>query len=196
MPTRNVAILLFPNVELLDFCGPYEVFSIAARQTEQPAFRVYTVAESVEPIASANGLSAIPDFSLTEAPPADLLLVPGGIGTRKEIDNVALLDWIRNAAQNAELVLSVCTGALLLGKAGLLDSLETTTHHVAHDLLREIVPSAVVHEDRRFVDNGRVITSAGIAAGIDMSLHVVRRLLGDEVASATAKHLEYPHEQG
>ena len=110
------------------------------------------------------------------------------------MNNEALIEWIGKVADEAELVLSVCTGALLLGKAGLLDGLGTTTHHVAYDLLREIVPSCTVHEDQRFVDNGIVITSAGIAAGIDMSLHVVERLLGRDVASATARHMEYPWE--
>ena len=111
-----------------------------------------------------------------------VLLVPGGQGTRKEMHNPALIDWIRQASTKAELVLSVCTGALLLAKAGLLDGLEATTHHGAIDLLRQTAPKTTVHADRRFVDNGRVVCSAGIAAGIDMSLHVVSRLLGKEVA--------------
>lgn len=118
-------------------------------------------------------------------------LVPGGIGTRKVINNELMIEWIRRTADDAELVLSVCTGALLLGKAGLLDGLEVTTHHVAYDLLRAIVPDGTVHEDRRFVDNGKILTSAGITAGVDMSLHVVQRLCGPVVAAATAKHMEY-----
>src|SRR5437764_3003842 len=101
--------------------------------------------------------------------------------------NPALTDWIRQASGKAELVLSVCTGSLLLARAGLLDGLEATTHHGAIDLLRQAAPQAIVHDDRRFVDNGRVVCSAGIAAGIDMSLHVVGKLLGEEVAAKTAK---------
>lgn len=190
--TRNLAILLFDDVEVLDFCGPFEVFSVASRQTDPPAFDVFTVAEKPEPITARNGLSVNPHYTLADCPKPDVLLVPGGMGTRKQIDIGPLIDWINRTADNAELVLSVCTGALLLGKAGLLDGLDTTTHHVAFDLLREIVPTATVHEDRRFVDNGKVITSAGIAAGIDMSLHVVERLLGEDVAAATARHMEYP----
>lgn len=157
-----------------------------------PAFNVFTVAESVEPIAAHNGLSVNPKHRLAECPPTDLLVVPGGIGSRKGMDNRTLIDWITRTADGAELVLSVCTGALLLGKAKLLDGLEATTHHVAYDLLREIAPSTAVHQDRRFVDNGKVITSAGIAAGIDVSLHIVGRLLGPAVAAATARHMEYP----
>src|SRR6185369_2550093 len=108
-----------------------------------------------------------------------------------QINNSRLIEWIRDAAGNAELVLSVCTGSLLLAKAGLLDGLETTTHHGSLDLLRELAPTASVHSDRRFIDNGRVICSAGISAGIDMSLHVVARLHGQDVAAKTARQMEY-----
>ena len=191
---RNVAILIFPDVELLDFCGPFEVFSVANRQTDDGAFNIYCVAETLAPITTRNGLSVVPHFTLNDGPQPDLLLVPGGIGTRKEITNTSLIQWLERTAQHCELIVSVCTGALLLGKAGLLNGLATTTHHVAFDLLQEIAPTATVHRDRRYVDNGRVITSAGIAAGIDMSLHIVARLLGPNIALATAKHMEYPWE--
>ena len=106
--------------------------------------------------------------------------------------NAVLIEWIRQASEKAELVLSVCTGALLLAKAGLLDGLEATTHHGAIDLLRQVAPKTTVHADRRFVDNGRVVCSAGIAAGIDMSLHVVMRLLGHEIPVKSARQMEYP----
>ena len=191
---HNLAILLFDNAEVLDFCGPFEVFSVASNQTEHPSFNMFTVAGR-SPIKARNGLSVNPDHSLNTCPKADILLVPGGIGTRAGMNDDALIGWIRQTADAAQLVLSVCTGALLLGKAGLLDGLEISTHHVAYDLLREIVPSGTVHEDRRFVDNGTVITSAGIAAGIDMSLHVVERLHGPDIAMATARHMEYPWER-
>lgn len=186
----HLAILLFDDAELLDFCGPYEVFSVAANQTDSPAFNVSTVAEK-SLVSARNGLSVVPDYTLERCPRPDILLVPGGIGTRTELSNEALIEWISATAADAELVLSVCTGALLLGKAGLLDGLEVTTHHSAFDLLRSVVPACIVREDRRFTDNGRVITSAGISAGIDMSLHVVARLLGPDVAQATARHMEY-----
>ena len=190
---RNLAILLFDDAEVLDFCGPFEVFSVASNQSDSVSFNVYTVAEKT-PIRARNGLSVNPEHTLDCCPKSNILLVPGGNGTRKELDNGSLIEWIKQTANEAELVLSVCTGALLLGKAGLLDGLEMTTHRVAYDLLREIVPTGKVHTDRRFVDNGKIITSAGIAAGIDMSLHVVERLLGPNVASATARHMEYPWE--
>ena len=188
---RNLAILIFDDAEVLDFCGPYEVFSVANSHSEGPAFNVFTVAQKT-PITARNGLSVNPGHIVDDCPKPDILLVPGGIGSRREMQNDLLINWIQNAASNTELILSVCTGALILGKAGLLTDLDVTTHHVAYDLLREIVPSCTVHEDKRYVDNGNIITSAGIAAGIDMSLNVVQRLLGPEVAKATARHMEYP----
>ncbi len=189
---RTLAILLFDDVEVLDFCGPFEVFSVANRFTGPPAFTVLTVAENAGPVVARDGLSVNPHARLADCPRPDLLLVPGGQGTRKEMDNPALVGWIKQASETAELVLSVCTGALLLAKAGLLDGLEATTHHGAIDLLRQTAPKTTVHADRRFVDNGRVACSAGIAAGIDMSLHVVGRLLGEDVARRTAGQMEYP----
>lgn len=193
MPSpRKIAILLFDDVEVLDFCGPFEVFSVANRQTDPQAFDVVTVAEKAGPILARNGLSVNPHHTLADCPKPAILLVPGGWGTRKEMNNSVLINWIRQTANAAELVLSVCTGALLLGKAGLLDGLDATTHHVGFELLREIVPTVTVHENRRYVDTGKVVTSAGIAAGIDMSLHIVERLLEKEAALATARHMEYP----
>jgi transcriptional regulator GlxA family with amidase domain len=193
--TRTLAILLFDDVEELDFCGPFEVFSVANRFTESPAFHVLTVAEKC-PVVTRGGLSVNPQHRLSECAQPDLLLVPGGQGTRQEMHNEALIDWIKQASSEAELILSVCTGALLLAKGGLLDGLEATTHHGAIDLLRQTAQKTTVHTDRRFVDNGRVICSAGIAAGIDMTLHVVGRLLGQEVAEKTAKQMEYPWKAG
>jgi transcriptional regulator GlxA family with amidase domain len=190
--TRTLAILIFDDVEVLDFCGPFEVFSVANKFTDVSLFNVVTVAENANPIVTSGGLSVNPHHRLIDFPQPDILLVPCGQGTRKEMHNPALIDWIKQVSANAELVLSVCTGALLLAKAGLLDGLAATTHHGAIDLLRQIAPNTTVHSDRRFVDNGRVICSGGIAAGIDMSLHVVARLLGRDTAEKTAKHMEYP----
>jgi transcriptional regulator GlxA family with amidase domain len=189
--SRRVVILLFDEVEVLDACGPFEVFSVTGRNLPTRPFEVVTVAAR-SPVEARHGLSLNPGFHLDDVPRADILLVPGGPGTRREMHDPALLDWIRRAAQPAELVLSVCTGALLLGRAGLLDGLEATTHHDALDLLALAAPRATLRRDLRVVDNGRVILSAGVAAGIDMSLHVVQRLLGPEVARETAAYMEYP----
>jgi transcriptional regulator GlxA family with amidase domain len=192
MTTRNLVILIFEDVDVLDFCGPLEVFSVGNRFTDPSAFHIFTVAEKSGAVLTRGGLSVNPHYRLADCPRPELLLVPGGQGTRREMHNPVVIDWIDARSEEAELVLSVCTGALLLAKAGLLDGLEATTHHGAIDLLREVAPKTMVHADRRFVDNGRVVCSAGIAAGIDMSLHVVARLLGREVAERTARQMEYP----
>lgn len=194
--TRNLAILVFADVEVLDFCGPFEVFSVANRFTEPAAFSVFTVAERPGAVLARGGLSVNPQHHFAECPRPDILLVPGGQGTRTEMNSLTVIEWIKTLASDTELLLSVCTGALLLAKAGLLDGLEATTHHGSLDLLQAMASRTIVHTDRRWVDNGRVICSAGIAAGIDMSLHVVARLCGTEVARQSARQMEYPWNPG
>ena len=193
---RNVAILVFPDVEILDFCGPFEVFSRASGISQPPAFKVFTLAEKLGPVRTHNGLVVNPDYKLDDGRQPKLLLVPGGQGTRPLIHNASLLEWIKAKSAVAELTLSVCTGSLLLAKAGLLDGLGATTHWASLDLLQQLAPKATVHRDRRYVDNGRIVCSAGIAAGIDMSLHIVERLLGSEAAIKTARQMEYPWTPG
>ena len=189
--TRKVAILLFDDVEVLDFAGPFEVFSVTAEINPGKFFQVYTVAEVESPILTRNGLSVNPDHALANCPPPDILIVPGGQGTRLAMKNPAILDWVKRTADETELVLSVCTGALVLGAAGLLDGLRVTTHHQVFDLLREVAPQSQVVEDERFIDNGHVITSGGISAGIDMCLYVVGKLFGEAYRLKTAAYMEY-----
>ena len=188
---RNVAILIFDDVEVLDFCGPFEVFSVTGRRSDTQPFNVFTVAERRDPVLARNQLSVNAAHALSDCPRPDVLVVPGGFGTRKLMYNEPVIDWIAKAAGEAEIVLSVCTGALLLGKAKLLDGLAATTHHGALDLLREVAPTADVRGDQRIVDNGRFVISAGISAGIDAALHVVSRLLGEDTAAETAAYMEY-----
>jgi transcriptional regulator GlxA family with amidase domain len=202
-PLRQVQILLFDDVEVLDFAGPFEVFGVTGlRNGPAPApFRVETVGLSKAPIRARNGLVVQPSMSVDDASGCDVLILPGGYGTRREMRNQLLLDWIRRQAERAEAVLSVCTGALLLARAGLLDGLNATTHHVAFDELAAASPTTTVLRGERIVDNGRIITSAGISAGIDASLHLVAKLLGHEVAAETAEYMEYdwrwrPNETG
>ncbi|PSB34771.1 DJ-1/PfpI family protein [Chlorogloea sp. CCALA 695] len=189
--SRNVAILIFDDVEILDFCGPYEVFGVTGKQNNSQPFNVYTVAEHSKPILARNKLSINPQYAIANCPPSDILLVPGGFGTRQQMHNFVLIDWIRQSYLHSELLLSVCTGALLLAKAGLLENLAATTHHLAIDLLKEVAPNTEIRAGDRFVDNGKIILSAGISAGIDMSLYVVAKLLGKEEAIKTAEYMEY-----
>jgi len=191
IPTRSVAILIFDEVEILDFCGPYEVFGVTGKRKNLEPFNVYTVAEHSRPIIARNQLSVNPQYTIANCPPPDILLVPGGYGTRREMHNFVLIDWIAKCSLQSELLLSVCTGALLLAKAGLLENLAATTHHLSIDLLKEIAPNTEIRAGDRFVDNGKIILSAGISAGIDMSLYVVAKLLGIKVAIETAQHMEY-----
>jgi transcriptional regulator GlxA family with amidase domain len=190
----SVGILIFDDVEVLDFCGPFEVFSSAraADAAEATAlFRVFTAAERADVVRCRGNLLVQPHFTIADHPPIDLLVVPGGWGTRREARNAALLDWIAAQDQGSTLTLSVCTGAFLLAARGLLDGKPATTHWASLDRLAEGYPAIEVRRDVRFVDAGHVVTSAGVSAGIDMALHVVERLRGPAVAAATARNMEY-----
>ena len=188
---REVQVLIFDDVEVLDFAGPFEVFNVTGLRSGSAPFHVQTVGLSKAAIRARGGLQVLPSLSIDAASRCDVLVLPGGFGTRREMHNAMLLEWIRRQAESAEAVLSVCTGALLLARAGLLTDLDATTHHVAFDELAQASPSTNVLRGKRIVDNGRIFTSAGISAGIDASLHVVSRLLGHAVAAEAAEYMEY-----
>lgn len=198
MERWSVGILIFDNVEVLDFAGPFEVFSrtrltpgVESRRSEESApFEVFTVAKSQAPVTATGGLVVVPRHDFASAPPIDLLVVPGGFGTRALLHDAETLGWIRNTAMAARQVTSVCTGALLLGKAGLLEGRRATTHWASLDLLDSLGAGVTVERSLRVVDDG-VITSAGVASGMDMAFYVVERLFGREVADETAKYIEY-----
>lgn len=191
----RVSVLVFDDADVLDIAGPYEVFAVAGRRDGLEPFQVALVGASPGRIALRGGFRVEPACTIADAPPTDILIIPGGVGTRRLMDDAALLAWLRQAADRAELVLSVCTGALLLGKAGLLDGLDVTTHQSALELLREVAPGARVHRGERFLDNGKTIVAAGISAGIDMALHAVGRLLGEDRAAEAAAYMEYHWDQ-
>lgn len=185
-PVRTVGILLFNGVELLDFAGPAEVFIVAK---EGKAFRVVTVAEKKGPIRTMGGLTIQADFACSDRPEVDILVLPGG-----DMKNVGKEGraWIKQAADGCEVVLSVCMGAFLAADAGLLDGIEATTHTWGIDRLKSFAPKCKVVAGRRFVDSGKVISTAGVTAGIDGALHIVERLLGKEAATWTAEEwMEY-----
>jgi len=189
---RKVALVVYEGVELLDFAGPGEVFAAADRGR---AFDVFTVGPSREPITSQGFVEITPSYAFADAPAPDVVVVPGG-GVRSLIGDSKALDWLRRVSGEAEVVMSVCNGALVLARAGLLDGLEATTHHGSLGALRRVAPTATVHDDRRFVDNGRVVTAAGVSAGIDAALHLVARLVGEDEARQTARYMEYPWQPG
>src|SRR6266516_7591904 len=196
MDRKRVGILIFPDVEVLDFCGPFEVFSVTrlnedARREESSPFEVLLVPESLETVVATGGLKLIPDVTLDTCPPLDILVVPGGWGTRAEAKNQRLLDWIAERGRSVETLTSVCTGSMLLGHAGLLDGRRATTHWRSLDRMRDAFPAVTVEDKLHVVEDGTVLTSAGISAGIDMALRVVARYHGDAIARATARHMEY-----
>jgi transcriptional regulator GlxA family with amidase domain len=193
---RRVAIVLFDDVEVLDFAGPFEIFSVCGNRWAEKPFDVYTVAQENRLIAARNNLLVQPHFAIDDCPPPDIVVMPGGRGTRTQQHNPVLLEWLRAQAGRIELMTSVCTGSLVLGAAGLLDGLRATTHHSAFDELAEAAPKVEVVRGVRWVDNGFVVTSAGVQAGMDMSLHIITRLFGDEAAYETAAYIEYVWEPG
>ena len=187
---RSVGILVFPEVEVLDFCGPFEVFASASQDGER-LFSVSVVGETTDVVSCRGGLLVKPNTSLADAPQFDLIVVPGGFGTRTEIDNSVVIDWIRTQDAETEITTSVCTGALLLAKAGLLDGLPVTTHWDAFDELLGYFPHLQTDITRRVIDTGHIVTSAGVSAGIDMALAMVERLHGRAIAEETARGMEY-----
>jgi transcriptional regulator GlxA family with amidase domain len=198
MKRKQVGILIFGDVEVLDFCGPFEVFSVTRlneekRREELSPFNVFLIAETKEPVVTTGRMKVLPDYDLDDCPVLDLLVVPGGWGTRREMNNERLLKWIVDRSAQVETLSSVCTGALLLGKAGLLDGKRATTHWRSLDWMQELFPKTTVERRLHFVEDGSLFTSAGISAGIDMALKVVSRYFGDAIARATAKQMEYPY---
>jgi transcriptional regulator GlxA family with amidase domain len=194
LSTRNVGIMIFPDVELLDFCGPHEAFS-AAWKGDMPIFEVFTVAERDDVLATRGGLRVLPDYTFDSAPPIDVLVVPGGQGTSSQLENPAAIAWITRIAGRAAVTTSVCTGSFLLAQAGLLDGRRATTHWGSIERMRALFPATEVLAGVRWIDDGAVISSAGISAGIDMSLHVVERLCGQDMAASAARAMEYDYWQ-
>jgi transcriptional regulator GlxA family with amidase domain len=194
--THSVGLYLYDQVEVLDFAGPFEVFSTAARmgarlQPDRPEpFRVFTIADAMRLVQARGSLMVRPHHTLTDHPLLDVLVVPGGIVT-EELEREPVIAWIAEVARSARLIASVCTGAFLLGQAGLLTGQRVTTHWEDAADLQAMFPEASVQVGARWIDNGQVITAAGISAGIDMSLYLVARLEGEALAVRTAHQMEY-----
>ncbi|MBA5639226.1 DJ-1/PfpI family protein [Duganella sp. LX20W] len=194
--TRTIGIFVFDDVEVLDFAGPYEVFTCATRVSARLAprtpapFRVVTIGRHEAMLRARAGLSVFPEAQFDDGPAIDILIVPGGEVTA-ELDKPDVIRWIAGMAGQCELVASVCTGALLLAQAGLLNGRQATTHWADIAQLRALFPQVRVCEERRWIDAGDIVTSGGISAGIDMSLHLVERLAGRALALETARQMDY-----
>ncbi len=193
MAEKRVVFYLFDDVEDLDFAGPLEVFGAFGRPGDNDAFELVTVSDGPGMIKSRNGLKIQPDYSFENCPKADVLVIPGGMGTRREMHNTAAMAWLKRAAAEAEVVLTVCTGSLLAAKAGLLEGLEATTHYAAMDLLAELAPGARLKPGSRYLDNGKYVIAAGVSAGIDAALYLAGRMHGMDKALQTAHYIEYEY---
>jgi len=183
---NTTGILLFDEAEELDFVGPLEVFGMARQEGD----RVVTIAEKGDPVRANLGLRVVPDHTIADAPPLDVLVVPGGLGTRREAENALLLDWLKQTAAGCTWVTSVCTGSMLLEAAGVIGGRNVTTHWAMIDTFRE-KGTVTVLDSRRYVRDGNVVTAAGVSAGIDMSLWVVGQLYGVDHARGVQRMMEY-----
>lgn len=188
---RRVGILVFDDVEVLDFAGPFEVFAVTAELAGQQHFRTVLVGKEDRVFTAVNGLKVLPNETFADGHAYDLLVVPGGFGTRALVHDADVMAWVTAQANTAEIVMSVCSGALVLATCGLLEGRRATTHHEVMHELAAIAPNTACVRDERYVDEGAVITCGGISAGIDGSLHLVRRLLGEAAARETVAYMEY-----
>ena len=185
----TIGMLIFEGAEELDFVGPWEVFTMAAKVRDD--IRVVTIAERAGPVACAKGMRVLPDHTLGDAPEIDVVLVPGGIGTRREVDNPVVIDWLRKIAPGLDWVTSVCTGALLLCEAGFATGRRVTTHWAFIDDLRKRYPDVEVLADVRYVRDGNLCTAAGVSAGIDLALWLTGQIWGIDTARKTQRAMEY-----
>lgn len=187
----SVGILIFPEVDLLDATGPAEVFGSVAPATTTAGFRVSLIAQTPASIRTTVGVQLLPDRTVDDVAQLDLLVVPGGNGSRVLVDDARQLQSVRMIVQRTSQVLSVCTGARILAALGLLDGCDVTTHRTALAEIAERAPTAVVHPDHRYTDNGAVLTAGGVTAGMDLALHLVAQRYGRPAAEATAAYLEH-----
>ena len=196
--TRTVGILVFDEVEVLDVAGPFEVFSVTRLDeinrdfTESP-FRILLLSNDTKPIKALGGLKLQPDYTFENCPPLDLFIVPGGWGTRTEVNNCELIQKILNLSEKSSITATVCTGSSLLGKTGLLDGQLATTHLRTYDFLSKSAPKAKIEKNVLFTINQKIFTSAGVTSGISLALYLVSHFCGQEVGKATAKFMEFPY---
>lgn len=188
---RNVGILIFKEAEVLDFAGPFEVFSVASEVHNFELFNVFTVAKTKAPVIAVNGLSVNPDYEFSSTPDIDILIIAGGNGTRALLEDKATLSWIKEVHEFTTYTLSICSGSRMLAALGLLNNQPYCTHHQVYEHLQELVPTGLPQKDERYVSAGKIFTSGGISAGIDLSFHIVRLLHGDTVVRNTAEYMEY-----
>ena len=190
----QIAVALFEGAEELDWAGPWEVLAAWSHQWPDDGVGIFTIARDSEPVTCAKGLRVLPDHSWQTAPAFDVLVYPGGRGTRRELKDDGVLDWLRALREGGTLMTSVCTGSLVYAAAGLLNGRPATTYWNQLDYLGELDSTIEVRRDDRFVDSGEVVTAAGVSAGIDMALHLVARLQSEERAREVRRYIQYDPE--
>jgi transcriptional regulator GlxA family with amidase domain len=189
--TTSIAIFIFPGAEELDFVGPWEVLSAWARLAPDDDVRVFTLAAEEGVLECAKGLRVVPEETWATAPPIDVLVYPGGRGTREHLGNETYRGWVRDLRERGTLMTSVCTGSLIYADAGLLDGRPATTHWSSLDHLATLGKDIEIRPDDRYVDTGEIVTASGVSAGIDMALHLVRRLHSEERARQIRRYIQY-----
>ena len=188
---RNVGILIFDDAEVLDFSGPFEVFSVTSELNNHKLFNVFTIGETLNPISAVNGLSVNPKYNFIDCPEIDILIISGGNGTNDLMKNKITLDWIDKVHKKTEYTLSICSGSRMLAVLGLLNDKPYCTHRLVYDDMAEIVPTGIPKKEKRFTNSDKIYTSGGISAGIDLSFYIVEKLFGKSIADKTANYMEY-----
>ena len=189
---KQLGILIFDDVEVLDFAGPFEVFSVANQLSGYTLLEVHTFSQTTLPIRARNGLQVVPDHTISSLPTLDYVVLPGGDGTKKVVQNTSIIEEIKKRVLSSEWTMTVCSGSRILGKAGFLEQKPYCTHHEVYESIQELVPSALPQPDLRFIQtDDRLWTAAGISAGIDLALHLTEVTFGKELALATAIYMEY-----
>ena len=188
---KNVAILIYDDAEVLDFSGPFEVFSVASQLQDHSLFNVFTIAKTQTPISAVNGLSVIPKYDFKNCPKIDILIISGGQGSNLLIEDTELLNWVSGIHQSTELTVSICSGSRVLGILGLLNNQPYCTHYEVYEDMERMVPTGIPKKNKRFTNCGKIYTSGGISAGIDLSFHIVEKIHGKKVADRTAGYMEY-----
>lgn len=190
--TRTVGIFLFDDIEVLDFAGPFEVFSVTGQLSENNLVRVVTIGKTNEVVTAVNGLLVLPHYNIHNHPPLDILIIPGGSGSRAVIEDQAIMQWMQEVYTQSELTLTICSGARIPAILGILRGAPFCTHHEVYEHVMSIDPSAKPQPEKRFIQsNEKLYTAAGISAGIDLSFHIVEKLFGREMAVKTATYMEY-----
>ena len=193
MKKYNTAIFIFENVEVLDFTGPFEIFNSANSILNEDIFNVFTVAENLTKLNTKNSLQVIPDFSFQNCPNPDILVIPGGEGRKTQMNNEQVLEWIKSLYNDLQYLFSICTGAFILGNTGLLNRQKATTHHLSYGEFEKTFPEINLIRNVPYVDNGKIITSAGISTGMKASLHLLDKISGNDLGKKTAEYMEYDY---